>query len=155
MCQNLLLSFTLKLFPTFFWPLPCRKHCTAAGGTGTTAFPQPHRGITSLAPCRGPFALRLEAPRQRTSSVQAPACSRGKTLREKELHFPPGEGGGGKVALTGTWKISSGGCWSPVREHPGAGASRGQVPDASWELGMQQSISIPTGLSQDLLFALE
>lgn len=79
----------------------------------------------------------------------------GQNPGRKELYFPPGGGGRGKVALTGTWKINSGGCWSPVREHRGAGAFRGRVPDAAGEPGMQQSISIPIGLSQDLLFALE
>lgn len=74
-------------------------------------------------------------------------CTQGKNLGRKEFHFPPGEGGCGDAALMGMWKIISGRCWSiPVWHHSGAGS----LPP-----GMQQSISIPTGLSQDLLFALE
>lgn len=54
----------------------------------------------------------------------------GQNPRRKELYCSPGEGGCGKVALTGTWKISSGGCWRiPAREHPGAGSL---PPRGSW-----------------------
>jgi len=132
----------------FFWPLPCRRHCTAAGDTGTTSCPQPWHYWLGVLPMPLSLMPRGTLP---TDQLHAVSCVHlGQNPGTRQLYFPPAEGECGKVALTGIWKRSSGGSWSF-----GARASLGWVPDASVKPGMRQSISIPTGLSQDLLFTLE
>lgn len=84
------------------------------------------------------LAMSLSRRHSWNSSVPTPT---GANPGRKELHFPPGKG------RESNWD-GEGGCWSCCRSIP-VGASQCCAPDPLGEPGMQQSIPIPSGLSQD------